>query len=198
MKLFQLLFGWRSPINRSNFWAASIIQNVYGFAVVMLIGEYSARITGTSILPELKYASLGALAWLFVPAPLGIVPLITVQIMALGSSAYLVLRDHGGSLQRIPADLARMEISILLLGVIALTPVLFSTIVVGVKRLHDRGKSGRWLLLYYLAPLLLAWLAIRWAQGPMVFAPSLVILLLATIELGFLRGTAEPNEYKPA
>jgi uncharacterized membrane protein YhaH (DUF805 family) len=54
-----------------------------------------------------------------------------------------------------------------------LSVVLISSIAIGVKRTHDRDKSGWWLLIFYLIPF---WMI---------------------VELGFLRGTAGPNQYGP-
>lgn len=38
-------------------------------------------------------------------------------------------------------------------GLIAYIPLIVSGIAVGIKRLHDRDKSGWWLLLFYVGPL---------------------------------------------
>ena len=59
----------------------------------------------------------------------------------------------------------------LLYGLAAIYP----SIAVNVKRAHDRGRSG-WFILLFLVPLLNIWPA---------------------IELGFLRGTLGPNQYGP-
>jgi uncharacterized membrane protein YhaH (DUF805 family) len=66
----------------------------------------------------------------------------------------------------------------------------------GVKRLHDRNKSGMWLILFYVAPSVLD-IAGRFVENsPMLGAlAGNVISLWALIELGFLRGTPGPNEY---
>lgn len=72
-------------------------------------------------------------------------------------------------------------------------------VVVGVKRLHDRNKSGWWLLLYYLVPGILTGLAGDSYEGTNL-ALNVVghaISLWALIDLGFLRGTAGPNDYGP-
>ena len=73
-----------------------------------------------------------------------------------------------------------------------------SGIAVGIKRLHDRGKSGWWLVFFYLSPAVLT----RFAQ---VAAPNRLILELASlsiaiwmiVELGCLPGIAGPNRYGP-
>jgi uncharacterized membrane protein YhaH (DUF805 family) len=57
----------------------------------------------------------------------------------------------------------------------------------GVRRLHDRGKSGFWIVPYYVAPAILAVLSID-PEGS-GFVPeciAIVILVWAIIDLGFL------------
>jgi uncharacterized membrane protein YhaH (DUF805 family) len=77
---------------------------------------------------------------------------------------------------------------------------LISGIAVGIKRLHDRDKSGWWLLLFYLAPGLLDGLATnldREGTGLVFSLASLVVSIWGLIELGFLRDTTGPNRYGP-
>jgi uncharacterized membrane protein YhaH (DUF805 family) len=83
--------------------------------------------------------------------------------------------------------------------------ILFAVLVpvsaIGVKRLHDRGKDGRWLLLFYLTPALLLVFGLGWRMAGRGAGHSLVILMIWTlvawmlVELGFLDGTAGPNAY---
>lgn len=86
-------------------------------------------------------------------------------------------------------------------------PILISGIAVGIKRLHDRNKSGWWLLFFYLAPWALN--GIGWALGGgaeedgasvvnLFFSvASFAISIWMLVELGFLRGTVGPNQYGP-
>ncbi|GLH80373.1 DUF805 domain-containing protein [Bradyrhizobium sp. SSBR45G] len=69
---------------------------------------------------------------------------------------------------------------------------------VAVKRLHDRGKSGGWLLLYYVAPILLH-LAAGWLEaGAIAFEfASAALIVWAIVELGFLPGKVGENAYGP-
>lgn len=84
---------------------------------------------------------------------------------------------------------------------IALYPLLIGvSLAIGVKRLHDREKSGHWLWLFYLGPALLQWISSasgRGSLGTVFLAASYAISVWALIELGFLRGTAGPNRYGP-
>lgn len=67
-----------------------------------------------------------------------------------------------------------------------------------VKRLHDRGKSGWWLLAFFGPPLAVGTLAsadpsLNWFAFPVVIG----FVVWAIVELGCLKGTAGPNAYGP-
>ena len=78
---------------------------------------------------------------------------------------------------------------------------LLSLIAVGITRLHDRNKSGWWLLLFYLAPPVMQTFAalndIDSAVMVWLMVISGVLTLWALVELGCRRGTAGPNRYGP-
>lgn len=71
----------------------------------------------------------------------------------------------------------------------------------GIKRLHDRNKSGWWALPVILLPVLLNGAG----RGGLVTASSamtlqwvsLALAVLGIVELGFLRGTVGPNQFGP-
>src|SRR5207244_10023273 len=89
--------------------------------------------------------------------------------------------------------------------------IFVSGIFVAIKRLHDRDKSGWWLLLFYIAPSVLFGLgAVIWIIGIaadasgaatgiafVFFAAGFALSVWAFIELGCLRGTVGPNRYGP-
>ncbi|MBV9347820.1 MAG: DUF805 domain-containing protein [Pseudolabrys sp.] len=76
-------------------------------------------------------------------------------------------------------------------------PMILAGIAVGIKRLHDRDKSGWWLLAFYLGPALLTWLG-GVLNAPFIFSlASLAVSIWAIVELGFLAGTPGPNQYGP-
>jgi uncharacterized membrane protein YhaH (DUF805 family) len=95
----------------------------------------------------------------------------------------------------------------LLFGVIAFVvyiAMLVSGIAIGIKRLHDRDKSGWWLLIFYVLPSVIAGIGsgIGEASGAegisALFAlVSFGISIWAFVELGCLRGTVGPNNYGP-
>ncbi|UZE50904.1 DUF805 domain-containing protein [Rhodopseudomonas sp. P2A-2r] len=65
-------------------------------------------------------------------------------------------------------------------------------VVIGVWRLHDRGKSGFWIVLYYGAPSVLALMAVGpQTDGILQNGLALAILGWAMIDLGALEA-AEP------
>jgi uncharacterized membrane protein YhaH (DUF805 family) len=74
--------------------------------------------------------------------------------------------------------------------------VLFGT---GVCRLHDRGRSGFWIILYYAVPFILAVLAMEpEGRGTALDALALAIMVWVTVDLGLLKGGTADNRYGPA
>ena len=82
------------------------------------------------------------------------------------------------------------------LAMVIYVALLISSIAVGIKRLHDRNKSGLWLLVFYLLPAVLS--GIDTATGMTIFSlASAAVSIWMIVELGFLRGTPGPNQYGP-
>ena len=79
--------------------------------------------------------------------------------------------------------------------------VLFSAIAVGIKRLHDRDKSGWWAILFMVLPMLLngaSRAGIVTPSSSMVLQwVSLALAIWGIVEFGFLRGTVGPNQFGP-
>lgn len=75
--------------------------------------------------------------------------------------------------------------------------MVISGVAVGIKRLHDRDKSGWWLLLFYLAPGALSGLADHVGGGIVLHLAAFALSIWAFVELGCLRGTVGPNQYGP-
>jgi uncharacterized membrane protein YhaH (DUF805 family) len=91
----------------------------------------------------------------------------------------------------------RSAVAIMLAGLVVLL-LIWVTLALLTKRLHDRNKSAWWLLLFYLAPPILH--AIGHGIGSTGFILGLIgfgVSIWALVELGFLRGTAGPNSYGP-
>jgi uncharacterized membrane protein YhaH (DUF805 family) len=76
-------------------------------------------------------------------------------------------------------------------GVFVFVATCIALLGVGVWRLHDRGKSGFWIILYYAVPFVMALLAIDpEGRGIALNCIALAILVWAIIDLGIL---ADPN-----
>ena len=83
-----------------------------------------------------------------------------------------------------------------------------SGLFVAMKLLHDRDKSGWWLVLFYFAPSILFGIGIALAVfgwvgdtsgmgriGVVFLGAGLAVAIWAFVELGCLRGTVGPNRY---
>lgn len=78
-------------------------------------------------------------------------------------------------------------------------PAAWAIVSVTVKRLHDRGKSGWWLLLFYLVPAIIA--KVGETAGPagiILIAIALCIWLWGIVEIGFRKGTVDANKFGPS
>ena len=79
-----------------------------------------------------------------------------------------------------------------------------SALAVGTKRLHDRDRSGWWLVTFYFIPAVLAVVAVGLAisEASMVSVALFALAAAAVsvwgfVELGCLRGTIGSNAYGP-
>jgi uncharacterized membrane protein YhaH (DUF805 family) len=104
----------------------------------------------------------------------------------------LVATVVGGAAASIPgAVIAAIFASIILL---------YPSLAVAAKRLHDRGKSAWWLLVFYVLPAFLSGVSEATTSegaGLVLSLASAAISIWAIIELGFLRGMSGPNQYGP-
>ena len=89
-------------------------------------------------------------------------------------------------------------------ALIAYIPIVYVGVINGIKRLHDRNKSGWWVALFYGAPLVLPFVAAILDGSTetsvalmLLQLVSLGILIWALVELGCLRGTIGQNKYGP-
>lgn len=91
------------------------------------------------------------------------------------------------------------EIAVLMLaavGAISMVVGIVVTIASAVRRLHDRNKSGWWLLLFLFLPTLLNTLAGAGGDEGAAFALiGLPFSIWGLIEIGILRGTIGPNRF---
>jgi uncharacterized membrane protein YhaH (DUF805 family) len=88
-------------------------------------------------------------------------------------------------------------------ALIAYIPLIISGVAVGIKRLHDRNKSGWWLLVFYFGPLAMNMFSYYVLGGEddgglpnqVLIYVSFAINIWALVELGCLRGTIGGNQY---
>jgi len=102
--------------------------------------------------------------------------LINIGVIVVETIVFAIL--FGGTAMMADPDQAMAAMSGVnaVIAVIVFVIVLWITISIGVRRFHDRNKSGWWVLI---------------ALVPVIGG------LWYLIECGFLRGTAGPNNYGP-
>ena len=89
-------------------------------------------------------------------------------------------------------------------GMLAIV-IFISSLAVGVKRLHDRNKSGWYLVLFYIVPgiLVTAGIVVGTVMEDSIVIASVLGLVAfaigvwAFVEMGCLRGTIGANQYGP-
>ena len=97
-------------------------------------------------------------------------------------------------------SIAGAGLSVWALGLVFLAGIVWSSLAVIVKRLHDRDKSGWWVLVFWFGPSCLGGLQATAPPGATATAlglASIAVTIWAFVELGCLRGTAGPNRYGP-
>jgi uncharacterized membrane protein YhaH (DUF805 family) len=129
--------------------------------------------------------------------------IIAVPVILLAALAILGVNVTDGSLPS-PEDAGKFvkmiaDYAVLLIVVVAFSILSWiSGFAIGVKRLHDRGRSGWWILLFYVAPGILAGAGngtdADLAQMILGLG-ALVLSIWGLVELGFLRGTRGPNRF---
>lgn len=81
--------------------------------------------------------------------------------------------------------------------VVPLGALTFAKFSAGVRRLHDRGKTGYWILLYYLFPCYTAQKMGLDVEGLTFVAITLGLIAWSIIDLGILRGDTGSNAFGP-
>jgi uncharacterized membrane protein YhaH (DUF805 family) len=133
----------------------------------------------------------------------------SVSAMSIGT----LLFSFRGRINRMPYWLVSLAMLIVMAAVfvfvgfsgvwqsvmlLLLIPWIWIGVALGVKRLHDRNKSAWWLVIFYLLPGILEYIAEFVSDAEVVLLiASLALSIWAVVELGFLRGTAGPNDYGP-
>ena len=85
-----------------------------------------------------------------------------------------------------------------LMGLAIFVFSMWTTLAAAVKRLHDRNKSGWWILVFGVLPVALGAVSVLLRDAALVgILAACGVWLWGFIELGCLKGTAGPNAYGP-
>jgi uncharacterized membrane protein YhaH (DUF805 family) len=100
------------------------------------------------------------------------------------SDAFWMVRDYGA-------------LSVIILVCLIVSWV--SALAIGVKRLHDRDRSGWWIVLFYFGPGVLQAAQNSAESGTLASIllglGAVAVSIWALVEFGFLRGTRGPNRF---
>jgi uncharacterized membrane protein YhaH (DUF805 family) len=173
--MYWYLFSFEGRINRAKFWLSLpiLLGLMIGIMLMMLIATEYAVYLAAQTQPH------GS-------AKINVNLSIDELIRMLGLASHLSLS---------PRD------TISLAGnLIGMSILLWIVLAVSVKRLHDRDKSGWWVMLFFVLPCfsdhLPDWLTDSIFMAPLGLA-SFVLGIWGFIELGFLRGTDRTNLFGP-
>jgi uncharacterized membrane protein YhaH (DUF805 family) len=176
MSPIAFFFGFDGRVARGRFWLFGLI--IYALAAIaMAVDPVLVDVmTGLTAIPVL----LVLLLYLF----LG---MSSVAVVALGVAADTVMA------RELPPGLGFT----LMLGSVALG-LLLSWIVVAVasKRLHDRNKSGWWLIVFILTPLIVGAFGAL-TRSTALLAVAFAFHLWSFVELGCRGGTKGGNRFGP-
>jgi uncharacterized membrane protein YhaH (DUF805 family) len=85
-----------------------------------------------------------------------------------------------------------------ILLLIVFVPAFIAGLAIAIKRLHDRDKSGWWVLLFYFVPSILSQIGQQIGGAGLILSlGGFAISIWAFVEIGCLRGTVGPNQYGP-
>ena len=82
-------------------------------------------------------------------------------------------------------------------GTLLFFAMLVAFLGIGVRRLHDRGKAGFWIILYYAVPLALA-VGNDVAESTALIRMAQAIMVWSIIDLGILEGSPADDLVGPA
>lgn len=88
----------------------------------------------------------------------------------------------------------------MVLGLAAIVGGMWAGLGIGIKRLHDRDKSGWWLVLFWIVPGFLSGIGNvsgTETMGLLFNLTSFAVSLWGFVEIGCLRGTEGPNRFGP-
>jgi uncharacterized membrane protein YhaH (DUF805 family) len=178
MAAIQFFFGFDGRIGRGRLWVVGLC--FYAAAAFALALEPEARTTMSRLmwLPESAalFIYLFAGMWGFA---------LAVLTMAVD---LFIITGSGGRIVLAPF-IASLAVSLVLGWMI---------VAVAAKRLHDRDKSGWWLLVFVVAPLLLIELGVPFpnsAARKLLLLAAFALHVWSFIEIGCRPGTRGANRY---
>lgn len=125
--------------------------------------------------------------------PFWLVTLLLFVIMVVVLIAVFAI--WGGAF--ISGNLSGLGVLAVLLLIVYI-PLLWISLALGAKRLHDRNKSAWWLVVFWLVPGVLQGIGEQiGTAGIALMVGAIAISIWGLVELGFLRGTTGPNQYGP-
>jgi uncharacterized membrane protein YhaH (DUF805 family) len=84
---------------------------------------------------------------------------------------------------------------------LGMIPIFYMSLALAAKRLHDRNKSGWWVVVFIVLPGILDRLSNRVVEESVVWwvlvLPALALSIWGLVEIGFRRGTAGSNDHGP-
>lgn len=123
--------------------------------------------------------------------------LTTLAMIAVFLVIILLVFALAGGLGALAGDASGLGAAFIVLLIIYI-PLLWIGLALGAKRLHDRNKSGWWLLLFWILPGILQGLGeYAGGLGIVLMIAAFAISIWGLVEIGFLRGTVGPNQYGP-
>jgi len=188
MNVLRLLFDPRGRISRLGFWLALVVQTTFVVISELLIVyfEFPAISAGGFLPFAFAQAGVGYLVVLPLLFPFILLGAIGSRLELAAFRGYELAGDIGAGAAH------RIDVDFFAINLLCLLPLLASVTAVGIKRLHDRGKSGAWLLLMYLVPV------VFYVSPVMTAVAGWAMLIWPLVELGLFSGTPGPNKYGPA
>jgi uncharacterized membrane protein YhaH (DUF805 family) len=177
MTAIQFFFGFDGRLGRGRFWVVGLC--FYAAAALALALEPEARTT------------LSRLIWLPASAALFIYLFAGMWGFALAvltmAVDLFVITGSGGRIVLAPF-IASLAVALVLGWMI---------VAVAAKRLHDRDKSGWWLLVFVVAPLLLIQLGVPFPNSAraLLLLAAFALHAWSFVEMGCRPGTRGPNRY---
>lgn len=173
--MLWFLFSFEGRINRAKFWLSLPILLVWmiGILLMMLIAMEYALYLAAQAQPHFSAKINASLS-------------IDELTKMLGLASHLSLS---------PRD------TISLAGnLIGLSILMWIVLAVSVKRLHDRDRSGWWIMPFFVLPCFSDYLPNRLTDSIFMAPLNLAFFVFGIwgfIELGFLRGTSSTNRFGP-